>query len=265
MKTIDFEVRGNMVRIFLGKDNLRAWWGDDWDNAPYEHNAETVYDEYVAGYIDVAFPFDAIVLEPSDGVLNSSWSKQDMQRQEVPMFAVLPCPSDRNRYGLAYSFQALMSCQEPGVCPYYMGVPFDATKDLPDGAVILQTVMKDNEEYLSGLRDLALRRLSCEGRMGNESIGYVSRLAWGLFLTMTDDVDGLTCSDITERIIMLVDRPGNEKVVKSLRDIIGVPSFIYPLVLSEALFGTHDTEYPAKETQVTAQLIELIKGDADTR
>ena len=37
MKIIDFAKKGNVVRFFLGKDDLKEWWGDDWDDCPYEH------------------------------------------------------------------------------------------------------------------------------------------------------------------------------------------------------------------------------------
>ena len=29
------------------------YYGDDWDDAPYEHNAGTVYEWFVKGYIDI--------------------------------------------------------------------------------------------------------------------------------------------------------------------------------------------------------------------
>ena len=38
---IDFERKGNVVRFYLGKNGEQ--WGDDWDDAPYEHNAGKVY------------------------------------------------------------------------------------------------------------------------------------------------------------------------------------------------------------------------------
>ena len=64
MKIIDFERKGNLVRFYLGDDDLVEWYGDDWGDTPYEHNAERVYDEYIKGYCDMMFPFDDLVLEP---------------------------------------------------------------------------------------------------------------------------------------------------------------------------------------------------------
>ena len=87
LKVIDFERKGNVVRLYLGVDT--DYWGDDWDDVPYEHNAGTVYNEYVRGYVDVAFPFNMLVREPSDDWTgNSRWSKDDMKKRKVPCIVV---------------------------------------------------------------------------------------------------------------------------------------------------------------------------------
>ena len=62
MKIIDFERKGNVVRFFLGADDCFDYWGDDWDDAPYDCNAGTVYSRFVTGRKDVSFPFDSLVL-----------------------------------------------------------------------------------------------------------------------------------------------------------------------------------------------------------
>ena len=90
MKIIDFKKKGNIVRFYLGADDLKEWWGDDWNDRPYEYNAEQVYDEYVSGHKDVSFPFDWIVLEPRDGTLNSEWSKEDMIKRTIPCIIAVP-------------------------------------------------------------------------------------------------------------------------------------------------------------------------------
>ena len=86
MKIIDFKKKGNVVRFFLGKDGLKEWGGDDWNDRPYEHNAGEVYEEYVAGYRDVFFPFNFAVVEPKDGNWNgnSDWCKDDMKERKIP-------------------------------------------------------------------------------------------------------------------------------------------------------------------------------------
>lgn len=250
MKAIDFALKGNVVRIYLGRDDLRHWWGDDWDDAPYEHNAGEVYEEFVAGYVDVAFPYDAIVLEPSDGELNSPWSKEDMQNGRVPMFAVLSYPGeDAWRYDCGFS--RIVGDASAWLCR--MGEPFDEGC-LPDGAVVMQTVIKTDEEYLSEQRENALRHLRWARRMGDDGIDYSDRLAYALF--QAGSADGLTCSDVTERIIELIDSPSNHEVTESLHHAIGAPSLVYPSELCRALFGdgtTHECD------EITARLIELIE------
>ena len=90
MKIIDFARKGNVVRFFLGADDLKDWHGDDWNDTPYEHNAGEVYDEFVSGHIDIAFAFDKLVLEPCDGVYNSDYCKDDMKARKVPCLIVVP-------------------------------------------------------------------------------------------------------------------------------------------------------------------------------
>ena len=90
MKIIDFEKKGNVVRFWLGDEVLDELYGDDWNDVPYEYNAERVYDEYVAGYRDIAFDFDSLVIEPCEGVTNSQWCKDDMRARKVPCIIVVP-------------------------------------------------------------------------------------------------------------------------------------------------------------------------------
>jgi len=64
---------------------LEKQWGDDWNDAPYEHNAGTPYGPYKEGesweIIRVAFdgPFEA----PCDGVSNSAYSVEAINRGAV--------------------------------------------------------------------------------------------------------------------------------------------------------------------------------------
>ena len=112
MKIIDFEKKGNVVRFYLGEktedwgwtrsdytinsktpDWLKSsdtYYGDDWDDRPYEHNAGKVYAEFIKGYKDIAFNFDDLVLEPCCGTYNSSWCKDDMVARKVPCIIVVP-------------------------------------------------------------------------------------------------------------------------------------------------------------------------------
>lgn len=95
MKIIDFEKKGNVVRFYLGNNQLNEWYGDDWDDAPYEHNAGLVYDEFVEAHRDVVFPFDWTVLEPSESWAwngNSPYCKDDMRNRKVPCIVAINDP-----------------------------------------------------------------------------------------------------------------------------------------------------------------------------
>lgn len=98
MKIIDFAKKGNVVRFYLGEDSLKEWWGDDWNDRPYEHNAGSVYSEYVSAKKDIAFPFDDLVLEPCDGEVNSPYSKDDMIERHVPCIIVVPAKVAEEEY-----------------------------------------------------------------------------------------------------------------------------------------------------------------------
>lgn len=93
MKIIDFERKGNVVRFYLGDDSCDDYWGDDWNDRPYEHNAGTVYGNFVTGHVDVAFPLDANVLDPESDYRyhgNSPYCKEDFKRRHAPFLIVLP-------------------------------------------------------------------------------------------------------------------------------------------------------------------------------
>ena len=91
MKIIDFKKKGQSVRFYLGDDDLENWYGDDWNDTPYEYNAGTVYDEFTKGYTDITFDFDDLVLEPSDDWgSNSSYCKDNMKERRVPCVIVVP-------------------------------------------------------------------------------------------------------------------------------------------------------------------------------
>ena len=89
MKIIDFTRKGNMVKFYLGAVDLETWYGDDWNDRPYEHNAGKVYDVFVSGERIIVFGWDDVVLEPSDGHNNSPYTKEDMIKRKVPCICVL--------------------------------------------------------------------------------------------------------------------------------------------------------------------------------
>ena len=109
MKIINFEKRGNVIRFYCGKDNCDDYWGDDWNDRPYEHNAERVYSEYIEEYIDVAVDMDYHVMEPADDWRynnNTPFSKEDMKKRSVPCIIVVPeddsyVSEEFNRYAVS--------------------------------------------------------------------------------------------------------------------------------------------------------------------
>lgn len=72
-------------------------WGDDWDDRPYEHNAERPYDCYYDKqhvehpiklkkvYFDIP---EGIVKEPSFGLANSPYSVQDINNNRVAWLTI---------------------------------------------------------------------------------------------------------------------------------------------------------------------------------
>ena len=106
MKIIDFKKKGNAVRFYLGKEDLEDWYGDDWDDTPYEHNAEEVYDEFVSDTIDIFFPFDWEVLEPSEDWHyqgNSPFCKEDFVNRKAPCIIALPADEAEKSWENCYS------------------------------------------------------------------------------------------------------------------------------------------------------------------
>lgn len=141
MKIIDFKKKGNVVRFYLGEKTEDWGWtrpdytrngttpdwlkpsdryyGDDWDDRPYEHNAGQVYEEFIKGYKDIAFDFDDLVLEPADGTWNciSYWCKDDMVAKKVPCIIVVPKEVYKDSWDDAFDVWA---CTD-GIKKYYFG------------------------------------------------------------------------------------------------------------------------------------------------
>lgn len=85
---IDCEKKGNVVRFYLGNDP--EYHGDDWNDYSYENNCGLVYDEYILGYKDIAFPFDYSVLEPADGAYSESkYSREEFKKGLVPCIVAI--------------------------------------------------------------------------------------------------------------------------------------------------------------------------------
>lgn len=116
---IDFEIKGNQVRFYTGKNGKQ--WGDDWNDAPYEHNAGSVYSEFVKGTQDKVFSFDSIVLEPCNGQLNSEWCKQDMIERKVPCVIFIRALDLEPGSRWEYEDDFKKALTHPKVVKYYFG------------------------------------------------------------------------------------------------------------------------------------------------
>ena len=113
LQVIDFLIKGNTIKLTLGCPDKNGDWtnhdwsaewtsyrpeastsyyGDDWDDCPYEHNAGPVYEWFEKGEpLIIHFPFDYCVFEPCDGEqYNSRWCKNDMIDRKVPCLVIVP-------------------------------------------------------------------------------------------------------------------------------------------------------------------------------
>lgn len=126
MKIIDFEIKGNQIKFYVGSDNCEDYWGDDWNDTPYEHNAGSVYDRYVMGYFIKTFDFDDVVMEPCSGVSNSKYSKEDMKNRKVPCVCILP-KEYKEEYTWYYEFSDISNNEN--IIKYYFGDKVDETRE----------------------------------------------------------------------------------------------------------------------------------------
>ena len=65
---------------FFTTDSLDKVYGDDWDDAPYEHNAGDPYQEFPTWIVAV----ETVLAPPHMSHLNSPWSVEQINAGEVP-------------------------------------------------------------------------------------------------------------------------------------------------------------------------------------
>jgi len=72
-----------VLTLYITKGDVENFWGDDWDDVPYEHNAGTVYDQFVDSkmllYLNT---YNYNVLRASYGYSSSSPYSKNMLRDE---------------------------------------------------------------------------------------------------------------------------------------------------------------------------------------
>lgn len=121
LKIIDWERDGKIIRFYLGDKDLKDWWGDDWNDQPYEHNAGAVYREFVKEIIDVGFTWETNIIEISDLRQNTPFTKDDFKTRGIPIllidisFDYIP---DEQIYQDLYYRKVLL---DEGLYPIYMG------------------------------------------------------------------------------------------------------------------------------------------------
>ena len=146
MKIIDFKRKGNVIRFFLGEKTKDWGWtrpdykdytgktpdwlkpsdiyyGDDWNDRPYEHNAGEVYEQFVKGHIDVNCKYDDLVLEPCSGELNSIYSKDDMRDRKVPCIIIVPKEviDEDEEYWYENGFEYWNNSNDSRIIKYFFG------------------------------------------------------------------------------------------------------------------------------------------------
>lgn len=167
LKIIDFEKKGNMVKFYLGSSDCKTYWGDDWDDRPYEHNAGKVYDEFIAGYIVKAFDFDAIVMEPCDGEFNSPWCKDDMKARKVPCICVLP-----KKYQSEYTWYSRFTeiSNDANTIKFFFGDEIDEEKE----DVTYLKDLKGDDYYIQVATKYDSKLLRAAVSMFGESLKYAA-------------------------------------------------------------------------------------------
>lgn len=103
-EVIDFERKGNLIRLYLGRNGEQR--GDDWDDTPYDCNAGRVYNEYISSIVDICVPYDYIVLEPRDTWnldYNCGFCKEDIVKRKVPCLIIVPPEEADSRWNNDYS------------------------------------------------------------------------------------------------------------------------------------------------------------------
>lgn len=87
---------------YFTTQNLKEQWGDDWNDAPYEHNAGTPYEYGIHDknknkefweIIKVAFDVDGYI-EPCEEHCNSPFSVQDINRGDIAWLRPKYCSNE---------------------------------------------------------------------------------------------------------------------------------------------------------------------------
>jgi len=118
LKVIDWKNGGFALRLYLGREDLKDWHGDDWDDAPWQDNAGQVYEEFVEYYIDIILPEEAKVWEPG-GCYEVYLSKEQIIKRELPVIIDL--------LGTCWSYDNAL--QNKNTIKIYIGKPLSGVSE----------------------------------------------------------------------------------------------------------------------------------------
>lgn len=120
MKLIDFDTKGNLIRFYFGKDDDNEYYGDDWDDRPYQYNAGPVYDRFVVQTLDCVLPWDYNVLTPEDDY-GREYCKDDMKEGRIPCVIIT---EPQTQYTYAETDFGYAGIQKNST-KFYFNDPFD--------------------------------------------------------------------------------------------------------------------------------------------
>ena len=126
MKLIDFEKRLNLFRLYWGEDDLGTWWGDDWRDAPYQHNSERVYNRFICAITEYSRPLTDLILEAADDEdqYDFMWSKIHMRDREIPCLIIVPEEIRKDAFASMNSF-TYWGLSDRGAIKLYFGDSYE--------------------------------------------------------------------------------------------------------------------------------------------
>ena len=87
----DIERKGNVITAHLVDIACNNYYGDDWNDIPYEHNADMVYEQFVKGTAVIYVHPNFTILEAGDDwayMGNSPYCKDDFKNNVLPFLFI---------------------------------------------------------------------------------------------------------------------------------------------------------------------------------
>lgn len=89
LKIVDLEViHPHAIMVSLGEANINDYWGDDWDDVPFEHNAGPVYERFVSKTIIARTDSQHEMAWIGNEFLNSPYSKENFKDNIIPALLI---------------------------------------------------------------------------------------------------------------------------------------------------------------------------------